>query len=225
MCGNPLIDNAHIIEYHITKQFPVEDMLALCPNCHREADKGHMPKYVLRDVKQTPYNINQRYVKKRFVVTGEKMVVRLGSSSFINVERVFTVDDFDLVSINRVQRQYLSLNLNLFDRFNRFVALVYDNFWMVDRRYFWDIEYRPQHLTIRNAPRDISLQIRIQNEEVYLRGNLYYNGLLIPVSPQSINVGGSVMKGVTMENIGGGVAIHTSKRGVRQLRPYSFPIS
>jgi hypothetical protein len=209
MCGNPLIDNAHIIEYHITKQFPVEDMLALCPNCHREADKGHMPKYVLRDVKQIPYNMNQRYVKKRFVVTGEKMVINIGSSRFINTERVFTVDDFDLVSINRIEGKYLSLNLNLFDRFNGFVALVYDNFWMVDRRYFWDIEYRPQHLIIRNAPRIISLEIRIQNEEVYLRGDLYYYGFLIPVSPQTINIGSVTIKGATVVNAGGGINVST----------------
>jgi len=43
MCGNPLIDNAHIIEYHKTKQFPEEDMLTLCPNFHEEADYGHVP--------------------------------------------------------------------------------------------------------------------------------------------------------------------------------------
>lgn len=135
-CGNPLIDNAHIIEYHVTKQFPVEDMLALCPDCHREADYGHIPKHVLRDFKRLPYNRNQRYVKKRFIVTGERMIVNVGSSRFIDTERIFTVDDFDLLSIHRREGLYLLLNLNIFDKYNRFVAAVYENQWYVDRRSF-----------------------------------------------------------------------------------------
>jgi hypothetical protein len=97
MWGNPLIENAHIIDHSITKQFPIEDMLALCPNCHEEADLGNIPKYVLRDVKQMPFNKNSSYTKKRFVVTGQDLVVSTGSSRFVNTERVFTVDDFDLV--------------------------------------------------------------------------------------------------------------------------------
>jgi hypothetical protein len=80
---------------------------------------------------------------------------------------------------------------------------------MVEGRYFWDIEYRPQHLTIRNAPRIISLEIRIRNEEVYLRGDLYYNGFVIPVSLQAINVGSVIIKRATLGNAGGGISIHT----------------
>lgn len=213
-CGNPLIENAHIIEYHLTKQFPIEDMLALCPNCHTEADLGHYPKHVLRDLKQNPFNKNKRYVHKRFVVTGEKMIINTGSSRFINTEKIFTINDFDLVSISRNQGLYLSLNVNLFDKYNRFIALVYDNFWIVDRNYLWDIEYKPQHLTLRKKSRDVVLDLEIKKEEVFLRGNLYYNGFLIPIRPQSMNIGGMMISNFTVENAGGGISIQ-----VPQYRP------
>jgi hypothetical protein len=202
MCGNPLIENAHIIDYSITKQFPLEDMLALCPNCHEEADLGHIPKHVLRDVKQMPFNKNSSYIKKRFVVTGQDLVVNTGSSRFVNTERIFAVDDFDLVSISRDHGMYLSLNVNLFDKFNTLVAIVYNNFWIVDRRYLWDIEYRPQHLIIRNAPRDITLDLQIKNEEIFLTGNLYYNRFLIPIKPSAMNIAGVVIEGMTTVGVG-----------------------
>ncbi len=44
ICGNPLIQNAHIIEYHLTQEIRAEDMITLCPDCHMEADAGHYPK-------------------------------------------------------------------------------------------------------------------------------------------------------------------------------------
>ncbi|MDN5846026.1 MAG: HNH endonuclease [Candidatus Nitrosocosmicus sp.] len=213
-CGNPLIENAHIIEYPITKQFPIEDMLALCPNCHTEADLGYYPKFVLRDLKQNPFNKNKRYLQKRFVVTGEKLIINTGSSRFINTERIFTINDFDLVSITRKEGLYLSLNINLFDKYNRLIALIYDNFWIVDRSYLWDVEYKPQHLILRKKSRDIVLDIQIKNEEIFLRGNLYYNGFLIPIKPQNMSIGGVTIRNFTIENAGGGISIQ-----VPQYRP------
>lgn len=207
-CGNPLIENAHIIEYHLTKQFPEEDMLALCPNCHTEADLGHYPKHVLRDFKQNPFNKNKNYIKKQFMVTGDKMVINVGSSKFINTERIFIVNDFELLSITRQEGLYLSLNVNLFDKYNRFIALVHDNFWYVDRNYVWDIEYRPQHLILRKKPRDITLEIEIKNEEVFITGDLYYNGFLIPIKPKDINIGGMVISNFTAEDAQNGIVIN-----------------
>ena len=136
------------------------------------------------------------------------MVVNIGSSKFIDTERIFVVNDFDLLSIIRQEGLYLSLNVNLFDKYNRFVAMVHDNFWYIDRRYLWDIEYKPQHLILRKKPRDITLEVEIKNEEVFITGDLYYNGFLIPIKPQNFNIGGVVFSNLTAENAKHGIVIN-----------------
>jgi hypothetical protein len=188
-CGNPLLENAHIIEYSLTKEFPVEDMVALCPICHTEADLAKYPKQVYRDAKLNPYNKKKSTVGKRFVIYGENMVVNLGSCKFTNVETVLQINNFNLISIRRLNGLYLSLDVTLFDRLQRLLAKINDNYWQVDRRYFWDIEYKPQHLTLRNAPRDITFEIQINNNEVFIRGKIFFNGFLVNITSNILTIG------------------------------------
>jgi hypothetical protein len=205
ICGNPLLQNAHIIEYHLTQETRVEDMIALCPDCHVEADAGHYPKKVLRDYKANPYNKNRSILGKKFLVTGEDMIVNIGSFKLINTERVLVVNDFDLITIQRVEGYYLSLDVNLFDKFGNFIAVVYENNWQVDINYFWDVEYKAQHLTLRSAPRKITLEIKIENEEVFITGNMYYNGFPINIERGAITIGNNKLIGWTVKNAGIGI--------------------
>jgi len=57
------------------------------------------------------------------VVTGKEMVVNIGSNRFINTETVLRVNDFDLISVRRVDDLFLSLDVNLFDKHQRWIAL------------------------------------------------------------------------------------------------------
>ena len=180
MCGNPILENAHIIPWNLTHSFPPEDMVALCPNCHTKADLGHLPEYVLRDAKQNPHN--KIKVQEEFSVTGKDLVVNLGSFKTINISRVLVVYNFDIITIRKNHGNYLSLDVNLFDKFGRFVAVIYDNKWVADTRYFWDVEYKPQHLTIRSKPRHIEFDVKIKDEEVFITGNMYYRNVPIIVT-------------------------------------------
>ncbi|MDQ4073830.1 MAG: HNH endonuclease [Thermoproteota archaeon] len=107
LCGCPILENAHIIPLVKSHDFPLEDMVALCPTCHTKADYGHFPEYVLRDAKKNPHN--KRVVSDEFVVTGNDLIVNMGGYKAINITRVLVVNDFDIVSINRKHGNYLSL--------------------------------------------------------------------------------------------------------------------
>jgi hypothetical protein len=201
-CGNPLLENAHIIPFHESREFPVEHMVALCPNHHTEADLGHISEEVLRDWKKNPYNKNRSVVGKKFIVTGRDVVVHMGSNDFVNTHGILCANNFDLISLTRIDDSYLSLDINLFDRFQRWVALAYENNWMVDRRYFWDIEYKPQHLVLRNAPREIVFDIRIEDEEIFIKGNLFFKGQPIHITSSSFSFATKQIDNNTFNNIG-----------------------
>ncbi len=209
ICGKPLLENAHIIPYHETQDFPFEDMLALCPYCHTEADQGHYPEWFLREKKKNPYNRNRISVHSKFLVTGEKMIVNIGSFKLINTQRIVTVDDFDLISIKREEGLFLLLDLNLFNKQNQFIALINENQRYVDRRFVWDIVYRAQPLVIRNRLRDIALDIQIKNEEIFITGTLYYMGFPIIIKQSGVTIGGYQIIGTTAENAVIGIDGHT----------------
>ena len=117
------------------------------------------------------------------------MVVNLGSCKFTNVETVLQINNFDLISIRRLNSLYLSLDVTLFDGLQRLLAKINDNNWQVDRRYFWDIEYKPQHLILRNAPRDITFEIQIINNEVFIRGKIFFNGFPVNITSNILTIG------------------------------------
>jgi hypothetical protein len=197
-CGNPLIENAHIIPYSKTKDFKIEDMVALCPGCHTEADLSKIPEWVLRDKKSNPFNRDKSFVKKKFTVTGEQMVVNIGSNRIIDTENILVVNNFNLISIRRLEKQYLSISVNLFDKIQRRIAFIHENEWFVDKRYFWDIEYRPQHLILRNAPKEIIFEIQISDDEIFITGNMFFNGFPIIIRPNTLIIAGFQFMGMTM---------------------------
>jgi len=187
LCGCPVLENAHIIPYRTRQDFVVEDMVALCPTCHTKADHGNYPESYLREIKANPYN--KSHVHEAFLIISDELIVNLGSDKFINTPTVLRVDDFDIITIDRLDNKFLNLNVNVFDKLNNWVAVIQDSKWMVDTGLAWDVEYKPQHLTIRNGPRKINLDIKIENGEVFISGLLYYNGFPIKITPTEIWIG------------------------------------
>jgi hypothetical protein len=100
-----------------------------------------------------------------------------------------TVDNFDIISLSR-EGDYPLLNLNLFDEFDNWVAVVEENQWFVDRNRMWDIEYVPKHLILRYAPRKIALDVEITGDAILIKGNLFFNGYSIQATGDDLFLGG-----------------------------------
>lgn len=184
ICGCPILENAHIIPYSVSHAFPTKDMVALCPNCHTRADIGGFSEHYLRHIKANPYN--KALVKDRFWTEGQQLAINLGSNKFINTDRILVINDFEIITLGRNENNVITLNANFFDSMNRFVGAVIDNFWYIESSSFWDIEYRPQHLVIRNGRRNILLNLEIKENEVYLTGKLFYVGHPVIIEKESL---------------------------------------
>ncbi len=60
VCGEPLpLDRAHIIPWHKSKEHKVEDLICLCPNCHRRADAENWGQGTLREYKLRPWVVRR----------------------------------------------------------------------------------------------------------------------------------------------------------------------
>ncbi len=170
-CGHPLLDNAHIIPYHLSHDFPAEDMLALCPTCHRIADDGDYSEGYLRKLKANPFN--KSVIRERFLIENNDLVLNAGGNKYINCNKILTVDDYDILSMKKEDEGFVTLDLYLFNRFNHLIGIIDENKWTFDTSLMWDIEYKPKYLRIRNPSNQITFEIRIEKGEVFLYGELF----------------------------------------------------
>lgn len=202
-CGCPILDNAHIIPFSKTHEFIPEDMVSLCPKCHREADKGGWSETYLRTIKKNPYNKAHVTYSFHSFIERDRLVVNIGTNRFINTPGVLSVDKFGLIAIRKAKENFMSLDVYFFDKSNILIGAVLDNRWIVDRRLVWDLKYTPQHLIIQNKPKTISLDIEIVNGEVYLSGDLYYLGHLVKITKDEVRTGTNSISGNIFVNSGG----------------------
>jgi len=126
-------------------------------------------------LKANPHN--KIKVGERFLIEGKDLIVNIDNSlQFRNTPRVLTINDFDIISIKKIEGGFLSLDINFFDKFNSLIGIILENSWTVDTTLVWDLEYKPQHLIIRNAPRNIAFEARIEKGEVFLNAEMYFKG-------------------------------------------------
>jgi hypothetical protein len=177
---------------------------------HAKADAGTITRPELYKAKERPYS---RTVvgESDFRIPSTVASVKLGSNTFIDTPRLVVVDDLDIVAVTHEQDHPL-LNVVIIDQYNNWIGIVEENEWVFDRRALWDIDYTPRHLTIRSRPNHVSFQLKITNDEIFVRGELYYNGIPILISEDAVTFGGRrhfTVSGSTFKNVGTAVSIHT----------------
>lgn len=187
LCGCPIIIYAHIIPYRNIQAYLPENIIALCPNHYTNFDRGEFSESYLQDVKKNPHNKIQ--VKDAFFIDSQNIAVNVGKSKFINTSRILAVNDFDIITINKENDRYILLDINFFDKLNNLVAVVYENTWTGEKRASasWEISYKPHHfLTIRNTPRDLFFEAKIENEELFITASMYYNSIPLRITNDGI---------------------------------------
>jgi len=99
ICGNPLIQIHYIIPWSQSHTHIPSEMIALCPTHHYRADMEEYRPTYLRELKQSPPN--SIMVNDAFSTMTPDLEILLASVRMINAPRIITVDDFDVISIEK----------------------------------------------------------------------------------------------------------------------------
>ncbi len=188
ICGCPIIEYAHIIPYETTHDFNPKDMTVLCPTDHYRFDNNGFSEKEIRQAKASPFS--RVSVQDSFFISKPEMAINLGDLKIIDTPRALVIRDFDIISVQN-ENGFAQFEVNFFDRFNNFVGIIYENNWVVDRTLVWDIEYKPQHLLIRNAPRQISFDVEVKDGELFLKGKLHYRGSDVEITQTEVILPGN----------------------------------
>jgi len=215
ICGNPIIQYCHIIPFSISQSFDPDHMVLLCPTHHIRSDRGEYSREALYRYKANPYNAVQGFVRGSFRIEGEELIIKAGTNQFINTPNVLVVDQRRLVSLRKMN-DLLFLDADFFNERNQILVSIKENEWYTNIKSAWDIQYRPIHLKIYSAPRNILLELKIVSGKVWFRANMFYNGFLISIKGDHMMVGENdfFLSDNSVENQEGGIVVDTKKSSI-----------
>lgn len=174
VCGHPIFEYHHIIEF---AQFPHHnpaDMMILCPNHHHEVKIRTEAEQ--RAFKTAPYNITRGFANGQLVVKDPAIGVQISTVQFIGDGFKVMVGDEPLLELNRSREGRLLLSITVYDEDDSLLLSIKDNEWVAGDPLPWDIEFDYNTLTLRRRHRDIALSIDAQRRPTDMRANLWRRG-------------------------------------------------
>jgi hypothetical protein len=217
ICGMPLYEYDHIQDWSITQRHVADEITLLCDQHHREKTAGLLPKEVVFESNDNPYNL-RKGVSKPYDLhfSGKQAQIVIGGNSFTCEDQGYgtimvpiSVDGTPLIGFI-LGDGHLLLNLVIFDEFNYPVLHIKNNqlFYSVSP---WDIQLIRKKLLVREAQRRILIEIDFQPPKklVISRGRFLRNGVEILVRSKNILITNNsfLIKGCHAHNCFGGLII------------------
>lgn len=171
-----MIEYHHIVPYRESADNRIENLIALCPTCHRKADERGpwSPDYV-RAFQQKPHLEN--LVSGGIDVSPRTFTVKLGNMSFTESESMLTVGGVVVLGAKKEPGGLARVSGIFHDPAGEPFAVIDDNEWRVAVDKVWDVEFvAARHLTVRLAPRHVALRMEITNDFLHLQQCFFRRG-------------------------------------------------
>lgn len=214
LCGLPIIQFHHIVEWAEERHFRASDMMALCPTHHDQATKGALPRAEQRAAKTNPYNKLRGLVEGRLAVKQDYPAADLGSVTVVNEGPILLLDG-EAVFGMRVEQCSLLLSITLRNNNDDLLLLIEDNEWLAGDPFAWDIESDWQKLVIRERSGTINLSLDVRQKPIAFTGSFWRNGTHFRVTPDGILVGSDRRPGGISELALVGIALRFSSDGMQ----------
>lgn len=194
ICGLPLYEYEHMLEWAEVQRHEAEEITLLCRQHHGEKTNGLLPKETVLEANKNPYNLRAGVSKNLFLhYSGNDVQLALSNSTFsfngLSDNSFFAplvVDGLAVVGF-RVESGRLLLQFLAFNELNVPILQIVDN-ELVYRTEQWDIEWVGQKLTIREGHRKILLQLVFEPPNIIriTKGRILLNGIEILIGSDYI---------------------------------------
>lgn len=188
VCGSPIIQYHHIIEWSDEEHFRPEDMMALCPLCHDRATKGAMPKEEQRKHKKEPHNINRGYANGLLAIRQDYCAAQLGSITVVGEGTFLRCNGEDMFGLWMGEGN-LEVSLKLFDESGELILEIDRNEWISGDPLPWDIEADWQVLTLREKARKISISLNAKTVPMELMATFLHGATNVTIDRGGISLG------------------------------------
>lgn len=230
ICGHPLYEYHHMVPYAEVQKHEEDNLTLLCDSHHREATVGLLASEQVAVANSSPYNVVSG-VSAPFALnfSGTEFQVEIGSNhllggvphpdggfAFIPI----SVDDNDILWFRVDENGRIFFNMKILDECNLPLLVINENVLMY-KTDTWDIVFKGTKLTVRQAARNIFLEIEFcpPNGIRILRGRLLCNGVEILVRKTHILVvnAGQMFSDCTFKGGAIGLQLGRNQRGYRGM--------
>lgn len=220
ICGMPLYEYEHMLEWAEVKRHVASEITLLCRQHHGEKTNGLLPKENVIEANKNPFNLKAG-VSKNYLLhySGKNVQLSLANSifQFNNLQEndffaPLVVDGLAIVGF-RVEDGKLLLRFIAFNEFNIPILEIIDN-ELIYRTEQWDIEWVGQKLTVREGHGKILLQIIFEppHKIQIVKGRILFNGieLLIGIDYMFCTNNSNFLSAISTTNCTIGLALGNS---------------
>ena len=192
ICGNPVFQYHHIMDWALTKFHDPSDMMVLCPNHHHEATVRALTELEQRKWKARPLNIAKGYVDGLLKITEPGVAVEVGTNYLIGPGFKFIVDEAPLLALDRDSDGRLQLSLDLYDATDSMLLTIHNNEWITGDPIPWDVEFSHRRFVLRRKSGEVALSIDARQTPILLYGQLWRKGQLFEMKNDRLQFNGVI---------------------------------
>lgn len=171
-CGSCILDYHHIVTWEEEKHFRPEDMIALCPTCHRIVSA--YPKEEQYKLKKNSFNKKNGFFSGQMDCFSKQLLYRIGKHTFKNVTGILNIDDDQLLSFYLEENQ-IKISAKIYDKRDNVVFEIQKNEWINGNKNLWDFVQKPRHLKVRTRTKNVILEIDLRKEPFTFKGEFWKN--------------------------------------------------
>ncbi len=164
-CGSPYLTWHHFDPpWHEREHEEAEGIIALCSQCHREADAGAFSRDQLRALKADPFlKRTDGHLVGHSNWKRQQVILQAGGGLYIRCQVFLLIQERRMVWFSLDENKNMLLNLDLFDKDGSLVFSMRDNDWIVLDR-LDDVEATPStgSLVLKAPGRGIRLSLRFK---------------------------------------------------------------
>lgn len=217
VCGHPIFEYHHIVEFAQFRHHNPEDMMILCPNHHHEMKIRNESEQ--RAFKAAPHNIARGFANGQLVVRDPAVGVQISTVHFIGDGFKVIVGDEPLLELNRSREGRLLLSITVYDEDDSLLMSIKDNEWVAGDPLPWDIEFDYNTLSMRRKYRDIALSIDARRRPTEIRADLWRRGRNFNFGHEKLIVDGFKSGGMSHLGIVNGMLVANLGDSKIQITP------
>lgn len=193
VCGQAICQYHHFDpRFEEAKEHAVSKIALLCGTCHIKAGKKLLSGDSVRCGRQNPYCLRKRKWHTTLDFSSKPMHVLLGAAKFVEPKSVLRIQNVELLSIRAPESAGAPVRISgrFFDDHGVERLTIEDNIVEGDSL-SWDAEWRGCTLSIRRAPRKITLRLIVSSDENRVtveRLSMRYDGIVVDADARWVRV-------------------------------------
>ncbi|SFQ30968.1 HNH endonuclease [Roseivivax halotolerans] len=203
-CGSPILEYHHIVQFSEQPHHDPNEMIALCPTCHRSL--GKMRRERCYALKENPCNKLAGKVRGELGSDADTTSFMVGSNTFIDTPVIFSYYETPIIQYSLDDGQAL-LDIYIPKEDMWPDILVEKNDLMVNSGDKWDVDFRTNFLRVQKVRGSSYFQLDLRKEVAEIEGQCSILGQEFRFNPTSTNLGTALISGGRFIRCGSGISV------------------